>query len=81
MILNLFQYQVVNLSTKLVFDRLAQELITARLNHKKLEKMELKLIYDFLKIQAEKLMIKGDVSGYLRTLARLNEIKLQLATA
>lgn len=43
--------------------------------------MELKLIYDFLKLQAEKLMQNGDIQGYLRTLTRMNEVKLQLATA
>lgn len=43
--------------------------------------MELKLIYDLLKIKAEKLMKSGDVAAYLRTLARINEIKVSLATA
>jgi len=43
--------------------------------------MELKLIYDLLKLKAEKMMKSGDVSGYLRTLARMNELKISLATA
>ena len=47
----------------------------------KKHRMELKLIYDLLKIKAEKLMKSGDVAAYLRTLARINEIKVSLATA
>ena len=47
----------------------------------KLIKMELNLIYNLLKIKAEKLMKSGDISGYLRTLARMNELKVNLATA
>ena len=43
--------------------------------------MKLNLIYNLLKMRAEKLMEKGDVSGYLKTLRRMNEIKISLAAA
>lgn len=43
--------------------------------------MELTLIYDLLKLKAEKLMKSGDIAAYLRTLNRMNEIKVSLATA
>ena len=43
--------------------------------------MELTLIYDLLKLKAEKLMKQGDVAAYLRTLNRMHEIKVSLATA
>jgi len=44
-------------------------------------KMELTLLYDLLKLKAEKLMKSGDIAAYLRTLNRMNEIKVSLAAA
>jgi hypothetical protein len=41
--------------------------------------MELKLIYDLLVLKVKQLMEIGDINGYLRTLSRINELKLQIA--
>jgi hypothetical protein len=41
--------------------------------------MELKMIYDLLVIKSKQLMEMGDVTGYLRTLSRINELKMQIA--
>lgn len=43
--------------------------------------MRLEVIYQLLKIKAEKLMENGDVNGYLKTLTRMNEIKVSLVAA
>lgn len=43
--------------------------------------MKLEIIYELLKLKADKLMAKGDVAAYLRTLNRMNEVKVSLATA
>ena len=48
--------------------------------HLKIKIMKLEIIYELLKLKADKLMTKGDVAAYLRTLNRMNEVKVSLAT-
>lgn len=43
--------------------------------------MKLNLIYNLMKLKAEKSMKNGDISGYLKALSRMNELKVSLATA
>ncbi len=43
--------------------------------------MKLEAMYELLKLKAEKLMQTGDINAYLKTLTRMNEIKVFLATA